>query len=229
MRTLIVDDEPLARDGLRLLLGAHPDLEVVGEAGNGREASSLIAATQPDLVLLDIHMPEVDGLDVAAALHAAGGPAIIFVTAHDRYALRAFDVDAVDYLMKPVSETRLATALARARARPRPAARLAVRDGDRTVYLTADEIDWIEAADYYVEIHARGASFLHREPLRDLARFLGPARFIRIHRSRLVNRDRVRELQRHDGELFVVLDGGPPLRVARSHRAEVLALHPRPP
>lgn len=227
MRTLIVDDEPLAREGLRLLLADHPDVSVVGEAGNGRDAAALLSTLQPELVLLDIHMPELDGLELAAALEA-GGPVVIFVTAHDRYALRAFEVDAVDYLMKPVSEARLAAALARARARPRQAARLTIRDGERIVHLTADEIDWIEAADYYVEIYARGASFLHRQPLRDLAQFLGPTRFLRIHRSRLVNRDRVREVQRREGELFVVLEGCPPLRVSRSHRAEVLALHARP-
>jgi two-component system LytT family response regulator len=231
MRTVIVDDEPLARDGLRLLLAGFPDVEVVGEAGNGGDAAALIAATAPDLVLLDVHMPEVDGLAVAEALHAAGGPAIVFVTAHDRYAVRAFEVDAVDYLTKPVSEARLATALAKARLRPRTppigAGKLAVRDGDRTIYLTADEIDWIEAADYYVEIHVGAASYLHREPLRDLARWLGDDRFLRIHRSHLVNRDRVRELRREDGELFVVMASGPPLRVSRSFRAQVLALHTR--
>lgn len=238
MRAIVVDDEPLARDGLRLMLAAHPDVEVVGEAGNGRDALAVFAATAPDLLLIDIQMPEMSGLELAAALPPDAHPALIFVTAHDAYALHAFEVHALDYVLKPVDEGRLARALARARdhhqrERVDPLAalstvaaaatppRLPIRDGARIVYLAVDEIDWIEAADYYVEIHVGGASYLHRQTLQQLERCLGE-RFVRIHRSRLVNRDRIRELRRDDrGERAVVLASGAVLGVSRSCRARL--------
>jgi two-component system LytT family response regulator len=245
MRTLVVDDEPLARDGLRLMLAAHPDLEIVGEAGNGREALRLFDQVRPELLLIDIQMPEMDGLELAAALPLDLGPepAVIFVTAHDAYALRAFEVHALDYLLKPVDDRRLALALARARAHQQRTAgspmgdrmlsalstvtttreppRLPLRDRHSIVYVGLDEIDWIEAADYYVEIHVGDKTWLHRESLQRLEQMLGDA-FVRIHRSRLVNRQRIRELRWDPkGEMSVVLATGVSLKVARSCRAKL--------
>lgn len=239
MQVIIIDDEPLAREGLRLMLDAHTDLEIVGEAGNGSDALALIERIRPDLVLIDMEMPEMNGLELAAALPAGAAGAIVFVTAHDELALGAFDVRALDYVLKPIDEARLALAIERAReqiqladaavssrggpaARPRPPERLTIRDGDRLLFLPIDEVDWIEAADYYVEIHAGGRSFLHRESLQRLAARLDGDRFVRIHRSRLVNRARIRELRRQGrGQVFVVLADGRTLRVARSCRARL--------
>jgi two-component system LytT family response regulator len=227
MRTLVVDDEPLARDGLRLMLAAHPDLEIVGEAGNGREALRLFAETQPELLLIDIQMPEMNGLELAAALpvEVSPEPAVIFVTAHDTYALGAFEVHALDYLLKPVDDRRLALALARARAHQQRVAsnlpRLPLRDRHGLVYVGLDEIDWVEAADYYVEIHVGDKTYLHRESLQRLEQQLGEG-FVRIHRSRLVNRERIRELRWEPrGETSVILTCGTSLRVARSCRAKL--------
>jgi two-component system LytT family response regulator len=237
MRAIIVDDEPLARDGLRLLLADHRDVQLVGEAGNGRDALALVEHARPDLLLVDVQMPEMSGLELAAALPADSNAAIVFVTAYDAFALRAFDVHALDYVLKPVDEQRFAEALRRARvqcsAHVRDAVtamrsetkRLAIRDGESVVFVPIDDIDWVEAADYYVEIHARGRTFLHRETMQRLQQLLDPARFVRIHRSRLVNRDRVREIRWEPrGEMVVVTTTGALLRVARSCRAKLAAL-----
>jgi two-component system, LytTR family, response regulator len=244
MRTLIVDDEPLAREGMRLLLADHPDLEIVAEAGNGRDALALAVRLKPDLALVDVQMPEMDGLEMAASLPPDHPPIVIFVTAYDEHALRAFDVHALDYLLKPLDEDRLAAALDRARAQHKlatvsalseqllaalsslkvrePSARLALRDGDRVVFLPLEEIDWIEAADYYVEIHSGARSYLHRETLQRLEASLDPERFLRIHRSRLVNRDSIREIRSLGrSEMIVVLKGGVELKVARSCRSRL--------
>ncbi|MCP3136469.1 LytR/AlgR family response regulator transcription factor [Pyxidicoccus xibeiensis] len=258
IRTLVVDDEPLAREGLRLLLAADPEVRVVGEAGNGLEAVRLIREQRPDLVLLDVQMPEFNGFEVLARLAPGEVPAVIFVTAYDRYALRAFDIHALDYLLKPFRDERLHDAIGRAKAQlklarmsdlsqrllsvlttygerdgvpvptsPAPAAspaepwvtRLAIRDTGRVVFLDVDEIEYIEAADYYVQIHAGGKAYLHRETMQSLEARLDPERFMRIHRSAIVNSRRIREL-RSEGrrDLVVVLTGGAELRVARSHR-----------
>jgi two-component system LytT family response regulator len=256
IRTLVVDDEPLAREGLRLLLATDPDVSVVGEAGNGPEAVRLIREQRPDLVLLDVQMPELNGFEVLAHLGPGEVPAVIFVTAYDRYALRAFDIHALDYLLKPFRDDRFHDAVGRAKAQirqarmsdlsqrllsvlstygdrevtpppaPAPAAapepwvhRLAIRDTGRVVFLDVDEIEYIEAADYYVQIHAGGKAYLHRETMQSLEARLDPERFMRIHRSAIVNSRRIREL-RNEGrrDLVVVLTGGAELRVARSHR-----------
>lgn len=241
LRVLIVDDEPLAREGVRLLLAGDPALEIVGEAGSGDAALAAIQALDPDLVFLDVQMPEMDGFQVLAALPADRTPAIVFVTAYDRYALRAFEVHALDYLLKPFDDRRFADALARAKAslgrgelerhRDRLRAlgaavddRLAIKDGGRVVFLRADEIDWIEAADYYAEIHTRGGTFLHRESMASLEKRLGCERFLRIHRSTIVNRRRIRELRGGDRSAQVVLDDGTVLRVARAQREKITAL-----
>jgi two-component system, LytTR family, response regulator len=239
MRTLIIDDEPLARDGLRLMLAAHPDVEIVGEAGNGRDGLALCRALAPELVLVDVQMPERSGLELIAALPEAGRPAVVFVTAYDEFAVDAFRVHALDYLVKPIDEDLLAGALARARLHRQLARhgdrlrdaiamlearrQLAIRDGDRVHLVPIDDIDWIEAADYYVEVHAGPRTYLHREPLQRLAASLDPARFVRIHRSRLVNRTRIREIrwERPRG-MVVVLPGDVVLAVARSCRAKLL-------
>ncbi|WNG50946.1 response regulator transcription factor [Archangium minus] len=256
IRTLVVDDEPLAREGLRLLLASDPEISVVGEAGNGPEAVRLIREQRPDLVLLDVQMPELNGFEVLAHLGPGEVPAVIFVTAYDRYALRAFDIHALDYLLKPFRDDRFHDAVGRAKAQirlarmsdlsqrlmsvlstygerdvtppPTPAPttapepwlrRLAIRDTGRVVFLDVDEIEYIEAADYYVQIHAGGKAYLHRETMQSLEARLDPERFMRIHRSAIVNSRRIREL-RSEGrrDLVVVLMGGAELRVARSHR-----------
>lgn len=264
IRTLVVDDEPLAREGLRLLLATDPEVSVVGEAGNGPEAVRLIREQRPDLVLLDVQMPELNGFEVLARLGPGEVPAVIFVTAYDRYALRAFDIHALDYLLKPFRDDRFHDAVGRAKAQirlarmsdlsqrllsvlstygeresapapvpavaPAPVAtpsaapepwvrRLAIRDTGRVVFLDVDEIEYIEAADYYVQIHAGGKAYLHRETMQSLEARLDPERFMRIHRSAIVNSRRIREL-RSEGrrDLVVVLTGGAELRVARSHR-----------
>ncbi|MCY1054254.1 MULTISPECIES: response regulator [Nannocystis] len=256
IRTLIVDDEPLAREGIRLLLKQDADIEVIGEVGSGREAAAQIEALRPDLVFLDVQMPECTGFQVLAALPPASVPGVVFVTAFDRYALQAFEVHALDYLLKPFDDERFYEALRRAKAHlqvaqvedlrrqlaalladvgeargPAPAAviqpaeRLAIKDGSRVVFLRADEIDWIEAADYYVQIHAGPKSYLHRETMQSLERRLDPAQFVRIHRSAIVNRRRIREL-RSGGrrEAVVVLEGGATLKVARSQRDKIASL-----
>lgn len=246
MRVVIVDDEPLAREGLRMLLAEHPDTLVVGEAGDGREAAALIDAVRPDLALLDIEMPELDGLALALGLAPATAPALVFVTAHDAHAVRAFEAMALDYVLKPVAPERLARALARARdrlhthdaaaqlARLRAAVharadddaddRVCVRVGPRRVLLAWHEIDWIEAADYYVELHVGAHGYLHRESLARLEPRLEAAGFVRIHRARMVNGARIRELCGHGRSLRVVLASGVALEVARRCQARVRAV-----
>ncbi len=256
IRTLVVDDEPLAREGTRMLLEGDPEIAVVGEAGSGREALAQIVALRPDLVFLDVQMPEMDGFAVLSALAPGPLPAVIFVTAYEGHALRAFEVHALDYLLKPFDDERFADALRRAKAQLRlralgqqpqlqamlaamsqdgeggevsepvrvPASRLAIKDGSRVVFLRTDEIDWIEAADYYVQIHAGGKSYLHRETMMSLERRLDGEQFVRIHRSAIVNRRRIRELSSSRREATVVLEGGATLKVARSQRDKLAAL-----
>ncbi|MEO8699093.1 MAG: LytTR family DNA-binding domain-containing protein [Kofleriaceae bacterium] len=229
MRVITVDDEPLAREGLRQMLVDHPEVEVVGEAGNGSEALRLVEALAPDLLFVDVQMPEMSGLELVAALPAHRTPAIIFLTAYDEFAVRAFDVHALDYLVKPIDDRRFAEAIRRARVHCELAtpsttqpARLAIRDGEAVVFVRIDEIDWVEAADYYVEIHAGPRTYLHRETLQRLQTMLDPDRFVRIHRSRLVNRERVREIRWETrGEMVVITTSGASLKVARSCRAKL--------
>lgn len=261
IRTLIVDDEPLARRGLELRLAAHADVVVVGQAGNGREAAGALAALQPDLMLLDVQMPEVDGFALLRGLPAEQMPVTVFVTAYDQYALAAFGASAIDYLLKPVDEARLAQALDRVRAQlaareaqghrdrllhllahlsGRPALqlhealdgalapgapapeRLTIKDGARLVRLEQAAVQWIDAAGDYLCIHTPDETFVLRATLRDMEQRLDPRRFQRIHRSTIVNTDRVRELRAHqNGEYFVVLDGGQTLKLSRSYRDKV--------
>lgn len=227
LRVLLVDDEPPARARLRRLLGELPGFVVAGEAGDGIEALDAVKRLQPDALLLDVQMPEFSGLDVAAAM-AADGPEVIFVTAFDRFALQAFDVAAVDYLLKPVEPERLARALARLRERRgqrRPPAprHLLVEERGRVRAIAVDEIAWLAAADNYVELHAAdGRHVLLRRTLSALLAELGPA-FQRIHRSRAVALAAVAEVLPADkGDAHVRLRSGAELSCSRGHRVALV-------
>jgi len=225
-RAIIVDDEPLARLGLRDLLADDPRIEVIAECANAREAMAAAAAHHPEVVFLDIRMPGMDGLDLAMALRAASiarTPSIIFVTAFDGHAIDAFDTDATDYILKPIDPARLAIAIDRAldRIAPQPGdgSRLAVTSGNRRLLLRPDEIDWIEARSYYARLHVGSRHFLVRESMHALERRLGSKRFARIHRSTIVNVDRVTEVQPHGRRSFVVvLRDGRRLVMSRNRR-----------
>jgi two-component system LytT family response regulator len=243
LKTIVVDDEPLARRRLRRLLERHPEVVVVAECRNGREGLAAVAEHAPEIVFLDVQMPQMDGLAFLEALGGDAAPAVVFVTAFDAYAVRAFDHHAVDYLLKPYDEERFDLALRRAcervrtgRAanlddrvlalvgelaeRRREASRLAVRTDGKVVFVRVDEIDWIEAESKYVRVHAGGRTYLHREGIGSVESQLDPRRFMRIHRSTIVNLDRVKEL--HDwfhGEYVVVLRDGTRLTMSRRYRA----------
>jgi two-component system LytT family response regulator len=248
IRTLIVDDEPLARDTVRLVLTHDPDVDVVG-ACTGVDAAAAVASHRPDLLVLDVQMPEVDGFDVVAAIGPDAVPAIVFVTAYDQYAVRAFEVRALDYVLKPFDDRRLLAALGRVkealaarrtisgqlaelladRERDRERAgdrchlqRFAVRQRDRIVLVDAADVHSIEAADDHVELDAGGTIHILRERMAELEGRLDPARFVRIHRSVIVNVERVREI--HPlirGDALVVLEGGASFRCSRSRRSEL--------
>ncbi|HYM62810.1 MAG TPA: LytTR family DNA-binding domain-containing protein, partial [Thermoanaerobaculia bacterium] len=196
-----VEDEPLARRRLRRLLAARDDIEVIGAAADGDEALSMIASLGPDLLFLDIQMPGMGGFDVLAELGGKGRPAVIFTTAYDQFALRAFEVHALDYVLKPFDEERLSAALDRALPLIRSSTtgsewtqRFIVRSAGRILFLRAEDIDWIAAAGNYVYLHAAGVSHLIRATLKTIERKLDPERFLRIHRSAIVNIDAVREV-----------------------------------
>jgi two-component system LytT family response regulator len=248
LRALVVDDEPLARTLLRVLLERDPELAVAGEC-SGVDAVGEVERTRPDILFLDVQMPEADGFEVLERIGAAKAPVVVFVTAYDQYAVRAFEVHALDYVLKPVDESRLAQAVARAkqqaRARrkggsdPRLGAlldeharhvrRFLVRGRDRTIVVNADEVDWIEASDYYATLHVGGKSHLLRESLNALAERLDPVTFCRVHRSAIVNLERVREIHplfRGDSEL--VLQDGTRVRLSRGRRQEFQRLFAPP-
>jgi two-component system LytT family response regulator len=238
LRVLLVDDEPLVREGIRVFLKREIDVRVLGEARNGDEAVERIRALRPDLVLLDVQMPGMDGLAVVAALAPEERPAFVFVTAHSEYAIRAFDMHAVDYLLKPFDAERFATALCRARVRMaagrvdrleellatlRPAAaypeRLLLKHEGTVVVVPAHDIDWVEAADNYVNVHARTGRYLVREPLKQIEAKLDPARFARAHRSAIVNLSRVKSLEPlAAGEYIITLTTGTRLTLSRGYR-----------
>jgi two-component system LytT family response regulator len=245
LRALVVDDESLARDTLRRLLGGDPEIEVVGECAGGAEAARVIKDATPDILFLDVQMPEVDGFEVLRRARPAEVPAVVFVTAHDAYAIRAFEAEALDYLLKPFDDERfhrtverakarvrehLVNRLARrmaatldARAEPAPAAsyveRLPIRREGKVFFVRVDDVDWIEAADYCVRIHTAGRFHLLRETLGEMESRLDPHRFFRVHRSAIVNLGRIKELQSHfHGDGVVVLHDGSRLRVSRGRR-----------
>ena len=252
IKTLIVDDEPLARRNLRLLLAKDPQIEILDECRNGREAVKAINTLSPDLIFLDIQMPEMDGFDVLANVGPEQIQAIIFVTAFDQYALKAFDVHALDYLLKPFDDERFAHALARAKAqieareinrlskrlialleereseRNAPAqgkgylTRVMIKAAGRVVLLKVDEIDFIEADGNYAKLHVGKKAHLLREKMNDLEGQLDPARFVRIHRSVIVNLDRIKEMHPHfNGDYIVVLEDGRQLRLSRTRREQL--------
>jgi two-component system, LytTR family, response regulator len=251
IRALIVDDEPLARDGMRLMLRGLQEVEVVGEAGDGLSALRAIGTLRPDVVLLDIQMPGLNGFDVVEQTSATHLPLIVFVTAYDEHAIRAFEVHAFDYLLKPVNRERLTEAMARVRAdlargapgrervldvvsdarraaglapaSPRHTVRFTVRDRDRYVLVRAADIDWIEAAANYVRLNTRGHGFLLRMTLAEMERRLDPSDFTRIHRSTIVNMARIKEIRPDaHGDYDVVLADGRSLKMSRSFREKVL-------
>ena len=237
LRALIADDEPLARRKIKTLLEREPDAEVVGECGSGPEAARLIRELDPNLVFLDIEMPELDGLSVLEGLGTCAAPAVIFVTAYDQYAVRAFDVNALDYLLKPIDRRRFQRALERARDHLRhsaepaesPLSRLLVRSGDRLQVLKVDDIDWVESADNYVKVYALGQTPLLRETLAHLLSRLDPARFRRIHRFTVVNVERIQSLYPlFHGDQVVVLHDGTELTLSRRYRHELETLLGRP-
>lgn len=231
IRVLIVDDEPLARESARLVLAADPDVTVVGTC-TGVDAAARVRELHPDLLLLDVQMPEVDGFDVVDAIGPTSLPGIIFVTAYDQHAVRAFEVNAIDYVLKPFDDRRLLAALDRAKQRTRAfVQRFFVRERERTIIVDAHTVDCLEAADDYVELHVGKTVHLVRARLSELEARLDPDVFVRIHRSTIVNLTRVRELQPLiRGDALVVLESGTALRCSRSRRGELehrLAASPR--
>jgi two-component system LytT family response regulator len=229
IRTVIVDDEALARNTIADLLRNDAEVSVVGECGSGTEAIEVIRTLRPALVFLDVQMPGCDGFDVMEQLGGDAPRAVVFVTAYDKYALKAFEVEALDYLLKPFSDSRFLRVLARAKAllaqnseEPRPVDRLLVKSTGRVIFLRAAEIDWIEAADYYACLHVGERSHLLRRSMADLERELDRRIFCRIHRSAIVNITRVRELRLDaNGDYEVVLENGAPLRLSRSYREQL--------
>jgi two-component system LytT family response regulator len=229
IQTVIVDDEPLARSNLSVLLRLDPEIEIVAECASGAEALAAIHAAHPDLVFLDVQMPECDGFDVLELLGQHLPPAIVFVTAYDQYALRAFDAGALDYLLKPFDNARFTRALDRAKQRisrsrdlPRPPERLAIKGTGEIVFVKISEIDWIEAADYYACLHVGPKTHLLRRSLAELEQELNESMFCRIHRSTIVNLDRVQGLEvNEEGEFEVVLDRGTRLRLSRRYRKQL--------
>ena len=238
IRVLVVDDEPAARDVVTGFLAEDASIQVVGEAGNGRQAVDLIRELEPDLLFLDVQMPDLDGFAVLEALDGKLPPAVVFVTAHDEHALRAFEVHAMDYLLKPFGRPRFRKALSHAIGRLEAddalattrrfralmdaggASRLGVRLGARTILIDADRIDWIEADDDHTRIHAEDRTHLASARIYQLEAQLDPERFFRIHRSVIVNLDRVRELRREGGGGGrVLLASGASLPVARGRWA----------
>jgi two-component system LytT family response regulator len=227
IRALVVDDESLARRNVTLLLRRDPDVGPIAECASGADAIEEIRRSKPDLVFLDVQMPECDGFDVLELLGGELPPAVVFVTAYDEYALRAFDAGALDYLLKPFDDARFARALTRAKERlahhlapkPRAAERVVVRSQGRVLFVKAADIDWIEAAGYYACLHVGNDTHVLRRSLSDLERDLDDGNFIRIHRSIIVNLERIRALElQPGGEYEVVLSSGARLRLSRRYR-----------
>lgn len=237
IRTLLVDDEVLARLALRQALAAHADFEIVGECGNAAEAMQAVAALAPDLLFLDIRMPGLDGFKLLRELKPDTLPMVVFATAYGQHALRAFDANALDYVLKPIDQGRFDQALARVRRHWRglhervpaatapaaagPAQRISVRVGEHIRVIATEAIDWIEADGNYVHIHVGKQAYLHRETLRGLLATLDPARFLRIHRGTLVNVERIREIHPlFQGNAEVVLHDGTRLGLSRRFRTQ---------
>ena len=246
---LIVDDEPLARKFLRRMLEKHSSVEIVAECGNGREAVTSILEVKPRLVFLDVQMPEMDGFTTLETLGAANLPQIVFVTAYEQYAIRAFEIHALDYLLKPFDQPRFDKAMARVEekfadreqtqtekkqitallenvARKSPyLERLVVKTGGRIIFLKTAEIDWIQADDKYVHLHTSGKSHLVRQTLGALEAQLDPQKFVRIHRSAIVNIERIKELQpMFAGDHTVVLENNTKLTLSRNYKNKLFEI-----
>jgi two-component system, LytTR family, response regulator len=230
VRTVIVDDEPLARSNLLVLLGSDPEIEVVAQCGSGVEAVEAIRRLQPDLLFLDVQMPECDGFDVLEMLGKDLPRATIFVTAYDQYALRAFEAGALDYLLKPFDNARFELALNRAKQRirtvenrqplhPRRLDRIVVKSAGEVCFLKTSDIEWIEAADYYACLHVGAKTHLLRRSMAELEQDLDPNMFCRVHRSSIVNLERVQGLKlAEDGEYEIILENGTRVRLSRRYR-----------
>lgn len=226
VRTVVVDDEALARASVTSLLAEDADIKLLEECETGLQAINTIRELRPDLVILDVQMPGLDGFDVLEMLGTSTPTAIIFITAHDQYALKAFDAQAIDYLLKPFSNGRFRRALSRAKAlieekdeRPR---RLVLKSMGRALFLRVDEIDWIGAADYYACLHVSGKEHMLRRTISDLESDPALASFCRIHRSSLVNVDRVVEITSDvNGDCEIVLRDSTRLRVSRAYRDQL--------
>ncbi len=258
LQVLVVDDEPRARSGIRKLLESDSEIQVVDECGDGPAAVEAITALEPDLVLLDVQMPGMNGFEVVRAVGVDRMPLVVFVTAYDQFALEAFDVNAIDYLLKPFDDDRFRTAMDRAKStlrsrelgdlshrligllkrtagesdrhdeqhdQARYATRLLVKHAGRVFFVPANEVDWIEAADYYVKLHVNDRAHLLRETMQSLETRLDPELFFRVHRSAIVNLDRVRELQPYFRRSHVViLKDGTKLKLSRARREKLEAL-----
>ena len=245
LKALIADDEPLARERLKFLLSGDDEIEIVGECRNGREVIAALREKPPDVLFLDIQMPARGGFDVIEQIGAAKMPVTVFVTAHNHYALQAFEVQALDYLTKPIEPERLGQTLARVKERVASKSalmaqeqlrsvfdriqsasppgnknyrkRLLVRNGSKDVLVSLDEVEWIEAADYYSCLHVGSRNYLLREPIKQLAGSLDPGRFVRVHRSAIVNIGQVREIIREGrSEGAVVLHSGQRLKMSKA-------------
>ena len=245
LRVLVVDDEAPARQRLIDLLRQDAGVDSIAEAANGLDAVEMMRVDRPDLVFLDVQMPELDGLGVVDAIGAMAMPLTVFVTAYDQHAVRAFEANALDYLLKPYSDERLEAAMARARQRlsersvyefgqrmlrlttraaqpPRPLDRLVVKSGGTTRFVRVADIDYIEAAGVYVSLHIAGKKLLYRAALHDLVQRLDAVRFVRVHRSAVVNIESIVQLDaRSHGEFDVVLKHGSRTRVSRTYRAHL--------
>jgi two-component system LytT family response regulator len=246
IRVLVVDDEPLAREMLREMLEADQDVEIVGERSNGREAVEAIRVHSPDLLFLDVQMPELGGFEVLEALGTGPMPHVIFVTAYDQYAVRAFEVHALDYLLKPFDRERFDISWQRAKTQivrekdggrdqrilalleelkagsSRYLERLVIKSGGRIYFLETNEIDWIEAEGNYVSVHSGKKTHLLRETISSLESQLDPRKFLRIHRSSIVRIDRIKELQPwFHGEYHVILQNGTQLMLSRNYREKL--------
>jgi len=231
IRTLIVDDEALARSSVAVLLRGDPEIEIVGECNSGAEAIQQIRALKPALLFLDVQMPECDGFDVLELLGKDVPPAVVFVTAYDQYALRAFDAGALDYILKPFDNARFHQAVERAKQRiaqgqgqPRKMERLAIKSAGLVAFVNIAEIDFVEAADYYAALHVGPKTHLLRRSMSELEQDLDPNVFCRIHRSTIVNLNKVRGLKlNEEGEYTVLMAGGVTLRLSRSYRKQLQA------
>ena len=229
IRAFVVDDEPLARSNITVLLRLDPEIEIVGECGSGMQALANIRRKKPDLVFLDVQMPECDGFDVVEKLGKDLPPAVVFVTAYDQYAIKAFEAGALDYLLKPFDNARFERALSRAKDRiiqtkdsPRKLNHFVIKAAGQVTFIRTSEIDWIEAADYYACLHVKTKSHLLRRRMSELEQELDRAVFCRIHRSSIVNLNRIRSLEvGEEGEYEVLLDTGSRLRLSRRYRKQL--------